>query len=166
LATFWNISSRAETLPGIKLNDIILTFRRKAIWDIENYDFECANVSKLYMFIRTIKGMYGFIRNEDHICRKIRDQIRINNFYQNWFGVSDKETALDREISSIQSITVEFFMSIMNEIESDKKWAWPADDGTLRHYADTIEKKLQNISQSFWFLDQTIGKHPEYSVMC
>lgn len=152
LATFWNIASRAETLPGIDLSASMLTFPRRTVWDVANYEFQSASVRKLHEFIATCKDAYEFIRAEDNLCRAIRDRIRLKGFYEGSLGLSEDERTLDEELSSMQASTVEFLLGIMREIDSDAEWRQPADEGALHRYAGGMEDKLQSLSVSFGHL--------------
>lgn len=118
LASMWNIASRAETLPGIRLNQQTRMHERHVPWDVENYTFRDEKVAALYAFIRRMIDRYEIIRLEDRLLREIRDSIKIAQFYCGISGYSHREKAFDQHISALQGDTVEFVISLITELSS------------------------------------------------
>ncbi|XBS69247.1 radical SAM protein [Acerihabitans sp. KWT182] len=118
LASFWNICSRAETLPGIRLNQYTVMQDRHVPWDVTNYRFRDDKVARLYSYVKRINDRYEVIRLEDRLLRELRDKIKIASFNRGIAGYSEKEAEFDKHIELIQSHTVEFVLSAINELDS------------------------------------------------
>lgn len=149
LATVWNLSSRGETLPGIKLNNETDMFPRKTLWDVANYHFIDSHVERLYNFLTWMKENYQFIRQEDNICRKIRDSIRVENYYNDIFGYTNKEILLDNEMKKIQQNTVNFIQAIINKITENDKWNIHDDLEIILNYVHQMEIDINDLSLKF-----------------
>ncbi len=149
LASFWNIGSRAETLPGIRLNRHTMMHDRHAPWDVTNYAFSDNNVAQFFSYVKRIHDRYEIIRLEDRLLREVRDKIKIENFYNGILGYSDKEAAFDKYIELIQANTVEFLLMVINELNT----AGGISDRSMRDeysYIPRLEKMIKELSIMFW----------------
>ena len=148
LASFWNIASRAETLPGIRLNQQTSMRDRHVPWDVTNYSFRDERVARLYDFVKRISDRYEIICLEDRLLREMRDNIKISNFYKGIIGYSTVEHALDKYIELIQANTVEFLLTVINELNSTGK----ISDRFMKEeyiYIPRLEKMIRELSMSF-----------------
>lgn len=114
MATFWNFISRAETLPGIVMNDSTEQTPRQNLWDVSNYQFEDRRVQFIYETLNSIAQQHYFVRYEDRITRRIRDNIRIKHFYAGHIGYSEREQAFDDHLQTLQSFTVDFILTLID----------------------------------------------------
>ncbi|TKI04666.1 B12-binding domain-containing radical SAM protein [Martelella alba] len=148
LASFWNIASRAETLPGIRLNQQTRMQDRHTPWDVKNYRFRDSRVGKLYEFVQRINDRYEIIRLEDRFLRDIRDKLKISNFNRGMVGYLEQEQALDKYIELIQANTVEFLLVVINELSSTGK----ISDRFMKeeyNYIPRLEKMIRELSTAF-----------------
>ncbi|WP_203522805.1 B12-binding domain-containing radical SAM protein [Sodalis ligni] len=148
LASFWNISSRAETLPGIRLNQHTLMEHRYVPWDVTNYHFSDGKVAQLYAYVKRIHDRYEIIRLEDRLLREIRDQIKITNFHKGLLGYSEREAEFDRYIELIQANTVEFLLALINELDATGS----ISDRFMKEefsYIPRLEKMIRELSIIF-----------------
>lgn len=116
--TLWNISSRAETLPGILLEKEMTLLPRRTVWDVENYHFTDSKVALLYDIMNFLKTNYYVSQFEDYVVRKLRESLKLKSFYKG--ANSEIETIkyhVEKDISKIQTITHDFFLSIIDNIE-------------------------------------------------
>ncbi|WP_413739418.1 B12-binding domain-containing radical SAM protein [Sodalis sp. RH14] len=147
LASLWNIASRAETLPGIRLNHQTRVHERHVPWDVENYHFKDDKVATLYAFIRRIIDRYEIIRLEDRMLREIRDAIKVTQFYCGITGYSHLEKAFDQHVSTIQGDTVEFVMGLISELSCQDTLS----DRLLRAEYNYIARLEENMKKLFMF---------------
>jgi len=148
LASFWNIGSHAETLPGIRLNQHTTMQERHVPWDVTNYQFSDHKVSQIYSYVRRITDRYEIIRLEDRLLREIRDKIKIANFHKGIVGYSDKEAEFDIHIKQIQAHTVELLLTIINELDAFNQ----ISDRFLKEeyiYIPRLEKMIRELSIMF-----------------
>ncbi|WP_255556875.1 radical SAM protein [Sodalis sp. dw_96] len=148
LSSFWNICSRAETLPGIRLNQHTLMENRHVPWDVTNYFFSNNKVAQLYSYVKRICDRYEIIRLEDRLLREIRDKIKIENFNKGVLGYSEREAGFDKYVESIQAHTVEFLLSIINELDA----SGTISDRILREeyiFIPRLEKMIRELSILF-----------------
>lgn len=149
LASFWNIASRAETLPGISLNNKTLMHERDTAWDVENYDFQDSNVAMLYGYIRRLIGRYEIIRLEDRLLREIRDRIKIKQFYQENQGYSHRERVFDLLVKEIQGDTVEFILGLIRGISSGENMSDYFNK--VEHvYITRLEQNMRRLVMTYW----------------
>jgi len=132
LCTFWNVSSRAGTLPGIPLNESMETRPRQTPWDVKNYRFLNQGVGVLNDFVEKLKTTYEFIRFEDSICRRLKDALHLHCFYTG--SRSEEEDVLNRRIRSFQENTATFLLGIISETESCPGWTPPKKESELFEY--------------------------------
>ncbi|MCF6267057.1 MAG: B12-binding domain-containing radical SAM protein [Desulfuromusa sp.] len=78
LCSFWNCLTRAETLPGIKLN--IINRKRETPWDVYNYSFCDKHVDKLYSILDQINKSFPSVRIEDRLIRLISGRTKSHFF--------------------------------------------------------------------------------------
>ncbi len=149
LASFWNIASRAETLPGIPLNGKTIMHERDTAWDVENYEFQDDKVAMLYAYIRRIIGRYEIIRLEDRLLRGARDRIKIKQFYQGIVGYSHREKLFDLLVKDIQGDTVEFILALIREISSGENIS-DYFNQAVQVYISRLEQKTRRLFMTYW----------------
>ncbi|WP_026958897.1 B12-binding domain-containing radical SAM protein [Aliagarivorans taiwanensis] len=147
MATFWNFLSRAETLPGIEMNKSTKQQPRKNLWDVSNYQFEDRRVHHLYEALYSIGNQHYFVRYEDRIARRIRDNIRIKNFYQGYLGYSEQEQAFDDHIQTLQSFTVEFVLAQIENVSLEN--AFVPNPRDIRNYVAKMNEGLAFIADHY-----------------
>lgn len=148
MATLWNISSRAETLPGIKLNQQTEMHERYTLWDVTNYSFSDPRVAKLYQIIQRIKSRFEFVRYEDRLVREVRDRIKIGHFYRGELGYFEDEQQLDEELMALQSLTVNFLLETIGEMKSGDPI--PCDqNGGEAEYAGKMESGIRRLMKKY-----------------
>jgi len=146
-ASFWNLLSRAETLPGIKINEKTEMYPRKHIWDVNNYHFIDTSVAKLYLCLNSISNNYYFARHEDRVIRKIRDVIKIRNFYHGYIGYSDKERDFDDKVFNIQINTKNFIITLIDRIKEG--YIINIDDEIVMEYVSKMNNCLNLITVEY-----------------
>jgi anaerobic magnesium-protoporphyrin IX monomethyl ester cyclase len=146
-ATFWNILSRAETLPGIKINGDTDMYDRQFAWDVTNYQFTDLHVAQLYRFLTAICDNHYFVRYEDRIVRKIRDGIKIKQFYLGYAGYSEDERGFDDRIVNLQMNTQVFILEVIQRIEEEHTLS--IHSAFVRQYIQEMNQNLRAISTQF-----------------
>jgi len=148
LCTFWNVATRAETLPGIALEAQMALGPRRTAWDVANYEFSNEGVAKLYDLVCEIQEIYSWPRLEDELCRRLREAARVRAFYGT--TLPGLEKALDRDILATQKETLRFFLETIASIELG---ATPrASDQTIARYASTLAGGLRRLRGRYGFV--------------
>lgn len=150
LCSFWNCLTRAETLPGIRLN--IIKRKRETPWDVYNYSFCDKQVDKLYSILNQINKSFPSVRIEDRLIRSIRDRIKIEMFWDehdiDWLELNSD---LELIVKKLQSITHDFIIDISNNIDSI---SMSQIDEKIIGFIKKYDHYLMQITQTFsWILD-------------
>lgn len=155
--TSWNIASKAETLPGIALEKEMKLYPRKTVWDVENYNFSNSKISFFYEAIKKLKTKYYISQYEDYIIRRLREAIKLKQFYNDKKSheLDLLKSSLEEDISLIQTITYKFFLSLIERIQKNEITELEKLDLEVRHYADKIMPNLLNLSDKYSILIPT-----------
>ena len=154
LCSLWNCLSRAETLPGIKLE--MHTHSRETCWDVYNYSFTDPRVAGLYAILHSVHANHCSIKLEDGLVRALRDRIRIESFYApyatDWLSL---ENALEARVSIMQATTCKFVLYLVDT-------AFSLSEDALKEaiscYLNELDQALDALHASYgWVLSLPIS---------
>ncbi|MFY1635017.1 B12-binding domain-containing radical SAM protein [Solwaraspora sp. WMMB335] len=148
LCTVWNLTSRVETLPGIRLGDEMSVKPRRSVWDVANYDLDDPGSTTLLRILTNINTNYLLPRFEDHLTRRLRDLVRIRSFYDGAESCAGIEKDLEAGISRIQQRTYAFMERLLIRLDADPRWAGP-DQGELLSFVDGQMRMLGALQAKF-----------------
>ena len=154
LCSLWNCLSRAETLPGIKLE--MRTHKRETCWDVYNYQFTDSRVARLYAVLYSIHANHSSIKLEDGLVRALRDRLRIESFYaphaMDWLGL---EHALEARIGAMQAVTSEFVLGLIDQLPG---WNETMLEHAIHQYLGALDQALDALHASYgWLLTLPIS---------
>lgn len=147
--SLWNISSRAETLPGINLSKDMQLEERSNLWDVQNYSFYSKEVEKIYDIISFIKENYFVAQYEDYLIRKLREQIKLEIFYKNTRKSYEIRKELEKNIRGLQNLTYRFMIVLIEKLESGEEINRYTYKGEIVKYVDDLLMKLSNITNQY-----------------
>lgn len=145
LCSFWNIVSRAETLPGIPLEKQMSVLPRKNIWDVENYYFKDERVTLLYNILVKIKSSYFIAQYEDYLSRKLRYSLKLKEFYLTDKLINSLSKVVEKDILEMQKSTYGFIVTTINGIENHTIVNCEQYTKEIIIYVSQITSKLHNI---------------------
>ncbi|MDG4762679.1 radical SAM protein [Solwaraspora sp. WMMD406] len=148
LCTVWNLTSRVETLPGIRLGDEMSVKPRRSVWDVANYDLDDPAATTLLRILTDLNTNYLLPRFEDHLTRRLRDLVRIKCFYDGPAAWATTEAQLEAGISRIQQQTYAFMDGLLTRLDADPRWAGPAH-GELLSFVDGQMRALGALQATF-----------------
>nr|MDT0660342.1 radical SAM protein [Micromonospora sp. DSM 115978] len=148
LCTVWNLTSRVETLPGIRLGDEMSVKPRRSVWDVANYDLDDPKSTTLLRILTDMNTNYLLPRFEDHLTRRLRDLVRIKSFYDGAESCVRTQTDLEADIGRIQQRTYAFMEGLITRLAADPRWAGP-DQGELLSFVDGQMRGLGALQAKF-----------------
>lgn len=116
LHSIWNVLSRAETLPGICLNQQTKMDERYLPWHVTNYSLEHPDAREFYDYLHYLNAKYEVIRLEDRLLRELRDGIKLTLFNQGIYGYSDQEKNFDAMVRDMHRENYRFLNEKIDEI--------------------------------------------------
>ena len=119
--SLWNVSSRAETLPGINLSKDMQLKERCNLWDVQNYSFHNKEVEEIYDIIMFIKENYFVAQYEDYLIRRLREQVKLEIFYKNTQRSHEIREELEKHIHDLQNLTYCFMIDLIEKLESGEE---------------------------------------------
>lgn len=147
--SLWNVSSRAETLPGINLSKDMQLEERRNLWDVQNYSFYSKEVEEIYDIILFIKENFFVAQYEDYLIRKLREQVKLEIFYKNTQESYEIREKLEKSIHTLQNLTYCFMIELIEKLENGEQTNRNIYKGEIIKYVNDLFIALSNIANQF-----------------
>ncbi|TDC22369.1 radical SAM protein [Streptomyces sp. 8K308] len=148
LCTLWNLCSRVETLPGIRLGDEMITRPRRAVWDVLNYAILDRGARSLYELLTATSETSYVGRLEDFLSRRLRDVARVRDFRAGEPVASEITRRLDRDIRDIQRLTSAFAAEAIDGLIASDGRRCP-DRSRIVRYTDDMLFRLRQLATDY-----------------
>ena len=147
--SLWNVSSRAETLPGINLSKDMQLKERCNLWDVQNYSFHNKEVEEIYDIIMFIKENYFVAQYEDYLIRRLREQVKLEIFYKNTQRSHEIREELEKHIHDLQNLTYCFMIDLIEKLESGEEINRSIYKNEIVNYVNDLCMELSIITNQF-----------------
>ncbi len=148
LCTLWNLCSRVETLPGIRLSNEMITHPRRAVWDVLNYRIMDNGARTLYDLLTETSETSYVGRLEDFLSRRLRDVARVRDFRDGEEVASDTTRRLERDIRNVQKLTNAFVTEAIAGLTASGGTRRP-DRAAVIRYTDSMLFQLQELATTY-----------------